>query len=83
MAGSAESLTVILVTHHVEEIPPGFDMMLILAEGRVEARGEIRRTLTSDTLTGIYGIPIGVTSSNGRYMATGDDHPERNLGSDS
>ncbi len=83
MAGNAEGLTVILVTHHVEEIPPGFDRMLILADGRVTARGEISRTLTGDTLTAIYGIPIGVTSSNGRYMATGNHHPGRTIGPNS
>ena len=71
MAGHEEGLTVILVTHHVEEIPPGFDRMLILSEGRVIAAGAIGEALTGETLTAIYGIPLMVESTNGRYRATG------------
>ena len=71
MAGQQESLTVILVTHHVEEIPPGFDQVVILAEGRVAVAGAIGESLTGETLTSIYGIPLTVESSNGRYRATG------------
>ena len=72
MAGSASDLTVILVTHHVEEIPPGFDRILILANGRVVVCGEIEGALTGGTLTAIYGLPLAVSSSNGRYLAIGD-----------
>ena len=71
MAGSEGDLTVILVTHHVEEIPPGFDRMLILADGRVVVSGEVRTALTADVLTAIYGLPLAVSTSNGRYLATG------------
>ena len=71
MAGSEGDLTVILVTHHVEEIPPGFDRMLILADGRVVVCGEVRTALTADVLTAIYGLPLAVSASNGRYLATG------------
>ena len=71
MAGSEQGLTVILVTHHVEEIPPGFDQMLIMADGRVVVSGDIGNALTGDTLSAIYGIPLAVATSNGRYVATG------------
>ena len=71
MAGHEEGLTVILVTHHVEEIPPGFDQVLILAEGRVAVVGAISEALTGEALTRIYGMPLTVESSNGRYRATG------------
>lgn len=71
MAGYEHSLTVILVTHHVEEIPPGFDRMIILADGRVVVSGAISETLTGENLTEIYGMPLEVASSNGRYRATG------------
>ena len=71
MAGHEGRLTVILVTHHVEEIPPGFDRMLILSEGRVITAGSISEALTSETLTAIYGVPLMVHSTNGRYRATG------------
>ena len=71
MAGREEGLTVVLVTHHVEEIPPGFDRMLILSEGSVIAAGAIGEALTGETLTSIYGMPLMVESTNGRYRATG------------
>ena len=68
-------LTVVLVTHHVEEIPPGFDHILIVAGGRVQASGPTRSVLTGETLSGVYGMPLAVESSNGRFMATGGDGP--------
>ena len=71
MAEREEGITVILVTHHVEEIPPGFDKMLILAEGRVRAAGPIEQVLTGETLTSVYGMPLAVRSSEGRYRASG------------
>ena len=64
-------LTVVLVTHHVEEIPPGFDHILILAGGKVGASGPTRSVLTGETLSGVYGMPLVVESRNGRFMATG------------
>ena len=70
MAGDRRGFTVILVTHHVEEIPPGFDRMLILAEGRVVASGCIGDVLTSNTLSAIYDMPITVATADGRYQAT-------------
>lgn len=75
MAEREEGITVILVTHHVEEIPPGFDRMLILAEGRVRAAGPIEQVLTGETLTAVYGMPLAVRSSEGRYLASGRPPP--------
>lgn len=71
MAGHEQGLTVILVTHHVEEIPPGFDRMIVLAGGQVVVSGTIGEALTGKNLTEIYGMPLTVDSSNGRYRATG------------
>ena len=71
MGDGAGSLTVVLVTHHAEEIPPGFDDILILAGGRVRASGPVREVMTGETLTAIYGMPLVVESSNGRYQAMG------------
>ncbi|MYB45915.1 MAG: ATP-binding cassette domain-containing protein [Acidimicrobiia bacterium] len=71
MGKGAAGLTVILVTHHAEEIPPGFEDILILAGGRVRASGPIREVLTGETLTAIYGMPLVVETSNDRYQAMG------------
>ena len=77
MAGREKGLTVILVTHHVEEIPPGFDRVLLLSRGKVTASGPIGETLTGEALTSIYGMRLAVESYGERYRATGSGPPGR------
>lgn len=60
---------IVMVTHHLEEIPAGFTHALILSAGRIYAAGEIESTLTSDKLSEAYGIGITVDFSEGRYRA--------------
>lgn len=59
----------VLVTHHVEEVPPGITHALVLSQGRVVAAGPIEQTLTSEVLSTAYGIPLQVTSQNNRWSA--------------
>lgn len=61
--------SLLLVTHRVEEIPPGISHALILKEGRVLASGVKRETITSDYLSDAMGIPIEVLHKNGRLFA--------------
>lgn len=68
-AAESESPAMVMVTHHVEEIPPGFGHALLLAGGTVRAAGPIEDVLTSDQLTATFGLPLTVTSENGRYTA--------------
>ncbi len=63
---------IIMVTHHVEEIPPGFTHALVIAEGRIQSAGPISSTLDSDTLSATFGIPIIVSRFAGRFAARGD-----------
>ena len=63
--------TIVLVTHHVEEIPPGFDHILMLSSGRLGAIGKTAEVLTSQTLTRAYGLPLTVDSVDGRFRARG------------
>jgi iron complex transport system ATP-binding protein len=58
-----------LVTHHVEEIPAGFNHALVLAQGRVLAAGPIGATLTGETLSRAYQLPIRVDAVDGRFWA--------------
>jgi iron complex transport system ATP-binding protein len=69
VAHSTDTPTVVMVTHHVEEIPVGFTHLLILSQGRVVAAGPIASTLTSEHLSQAYGLPITVSESAGRYTA--------------
>jgi iron complex transport system ATP-binding protein len=68
-ASSPKSPAMVMVTHHVEEIPPGFTHVLLLSGGVVTAAGPIGDVLTSENLTATFGLPIELTSANGRFAA--------------
>lgn len=68
-ASNPDSPAMVMVTHHVEEIPPGFSHVLLLAAGRVTAAGPLAETLTAANLTATFGLPIQLTSSDGRFAA--------------
>jgi iron complex transport system ATP-binding protein len=59
----------IMVTHHVEEIPVGFTHVMLIADGRAVAAGPLQETLTADNLTETFGVPIFLTEFGGRYAA--------------
>ena len=59
----------VLVTHHVEEIPPGYTHVALLREGGVVAAGPIEETLTSQNLTTTFGLPLVVEQRGDRYTA--------------
>jgi iron complex transport system ATP-binding protein len=61
--------TTVLVTHHVEEIPPGFDHVLLLRGGEVVAAGPLELVLTAATLSDTFGLPLQVTVEDGRWSA--------------
>lgn len=69
LAADPDSPVVVLVTHHVEEIPPGFTHALLLRAGRVVAAGRIEETVTRDALSTAFGQPIDVTHDRGRWSA--------------
>jgi iron complex transport system ATP-binding protein len=59
----------VLVTHHVEELPPGITHVLLLREGRVVASGLARDVLRAGPLSETFGLPLRVTRRNGRWTA--------------
>ncbi|XBH22688.1 ABC transporter ATP-binding protein [Jonesiaceae bacterium BS-20] len=59
----------VLVTHHVEEIPPGFTHLLLLKDGGNYAAGPIEEVLTAENLTGAFGVPLEVTKQGERWSA--------------
>ena len=69
LAADPDSPALVLVTHHVEEIPPGFSHCLILAEGQVLAAGLLADTLTAENLSAAFGQSIAVDRIDGRYFA--------------
>ena len=68
-ASDAGSPAIVMVTHHVEEIPPGFTHVLLLADGAIVAAGPIDETLTSEKLTETFSLPIELTAHDGRFTA--------------
>jgi len=68
-ASNPESPAMVMVTHHVEEIPQGFTHVLLLADGRVRAAGRIAEVLTSQNLTDTFGLSIELAESDGRFTA--------------
>ncbi len=59
----------VLVTHHVEEIPPGYTHVALLRDGHVMAAGPIGETLTSQNLTRTFGLPLVVEQRGERFTA--------------
>ena len=68
-ASEPNSPAIIMVTHHVEEIPRGFTHVLLLSGGKVVSAGPLAEALTADTLTEAFGLPIELTETDGRYSA--------------
>src|SRR3954467_14074478 len=59
----------VMVTHHVEEIPVGFSHALLLREGAVVASGPIRETVTSELIGETFGLPVHIEEREGRFTA--------------
>jgi iron complex transport system ATP-binding protein len=59
----------VLVTHHVEEIPPGITHALLLRAGRGVAQGPIGETLTAGALGATFELPVELTHRAGRWSA--------------
>ncbi|WP_228984328.1 ABC transporter ATP-binding protein [Streptomyces sp. DH12] len=63
--------SMIMVTHHVEEIPPGFTHVLMIRQGKVLAAGPVETELTSRNLSRCFGLPLVVEHRGDRYTAQG------------
>jgi iron complex transport system ATP-binding protein len=75
LATSAQAPTLVLVTHHVEEIVPLFTHVLLLHDGKTLAAGPKQRVLTSAHLTATFGAPVSVRRSASRYRLEFGRHP--------
>ena len=65
--------TVLLITHHVEELPPATSQVLLLSQGRVAASGTPGQVLRADVLSPVYGCPLEVRRQGGRFYV--EVHP--------
>jgi len=55
------------VTHHVEEIPPGFTHALLMESGRCTADGPLSEVLTAPSLSATYGLDLALSVDGGRW----------------
>ena len=69
LAGDPAAPAIVLVTHHVEEIPPGFTHGMLMREGGVVAAGPIRDVMTGDNLSKTFDLPLRVDFADGRFAA--------------
>lgn len=72
LAADPASPVTVLVTHHVEEIPPHFTHLLLLRDGAALAAGPIEQTLTAENLTAAFGLPLVVERHGERWSARAD-----------
>lgn len=69
LAMDADAPAIVMITHHVEEIPDGFTHAMLLDEGHVVAQGLIDDVLTSENLTKAFHQQIAIDKIDGRYFA--------------
>ncbi|HZC26434.1 MAG TPA: ABC transporter ATP-binding protein, partial [Actinopolymorphaceae bacterium] len=69
LAADGSAPATVLVTHHVEEIPPSFTHVLLLRAGAVVAAGPVGETLSSRALSETFGMSLRLFHSRGRWTA--------------
>lgn len=65
-----QGITLVLVTHHIEEIVPEIDRVILLRAGSVYADGDRAGTLTSENLSAVFGGALQVRREGERYFAS-------------
>lgn len=68
-ATASEAPAMVMVTHHVEEIPRGFGHAMLMADGEVQVAGPIEEVLTSQNVSDTFGLGVEVEQHDGRFTA--------------
>lgn len=63
-----ENRTILLVTHHIHEIPPEIERVILMSSGRIVADGPKEEMLTDERLSRLFGVPIHVVGANGFFQ---------------
>jgi iron complex transport system ATP-binding protein len=64
-----QGTNIILVTHHLPDIIPEIQRVVVLKDGRVLRDGSTAEVLTSEVLSEVFGVPVAVEARNGFYGA--------------
>jgi iron complex transport system ATP-binding protein len=71
LSADEQAPPIIMVTHHLEEVPVGITHALLLRDGRVVDAGPIEATITGSALSATFGITVKVERRDGRWAAWG------------
>ncbi|EYT48088.1 MULTISPECIES: ABC transporter ATP-binding protein [Kocuria] len=71
LARDGASPAIVMVTHHLEEVPDAFTHALLLREGRVVAAGPVRTVMTQKNLSETFGLPLKLVKVGNRFAAFG------------
>lgn len=66
---------IVLVTHHVEEIPEGFTHAMLLRDGHALAAGRVEAIIADQPLSEAFATPVHVVRAGGRFAAVGAARP--------
>jgi iron complex transport system ATP-binding protein len=69
LASDPDAPTLVLVTHHCEEIPPGFTHGGLMRAGKLVAAGDLRNAITSDAVSACFGLDVRVGCTDGRWWS--------------
>jgi iron complex transport system ATP-binding protein len=72
LAANPATPPLVLVTHHIEEIPPGVTHVALLRAGRFVASGAAREVLTDAHVSACFGVDVTVDAVDGRFSARVD-----------
>ena len=73
LASDRRSPVLVLVTHHVEEVPPGFTHALLMRAGSIEVAGPLEEALTPQHLSRTFGLDLTVERHRNRWSARAFD----------
>ena len=68
-ATGADVAQLVLVTHHVEEIPPGITHAVLMADGRIQCSGPVAEVLTSEAVSRCFSVSVSVGHEGGRWWS--------------
>ena len=69
LAHDAKAPTMVMVTHHVEEVPDGFTHAMLMRRGAVLAAGPLPEVFTEENLSRCFGVPLIVEQRHSRWSA--------------
>jgi len=69
LAADGTASTMVMVTHHVEEVPAGFTHAMLMRRGSVLAAGRLERVFTEANLSKCFGVPLAIEHRNSRWSA--------------